>query len=187
MKKFIKKLTISLVKLKKLIALCKSFSQPLCRIEEIDVANNRIIIHCQGARSLIKTTIEEAILESAIIDNLSARQACWLGYYHGKALREGKLKQNPTKTGFLLRYSQKRYNVVALEHQSLKIIYIDTKTRAEHSQHVISLARDKEFLKNISSSQACYIGIWAGIAVAKHGPGILNKELKLPPYLRIVK
>ena len=175
----------------KVILFSSNLISPNYRLEEIDLTNERVVLYCCGSKAFLKITIEEIILNATIIDDIHSVQACWLGYYHGKSLREGKRKQPLSPGHFLLRPSLKKYNIVGLDHRDLKIIYLDNKFRVRHSKLVTSLAQDNDFLENISPSQACYIGIWAGIAVGKHGTVILKNDHQEIPnyyeYLRLVK
>jgi hypothetical protein len=157
----------------------------LYRIEEICISKREIIFYGRDSRTIIKASFEEAINTPGIIFNLPPIHACWIGYYYGKALREGQL--TPKNIGFLLRPSKKRYNIISLDHRNSIITYIDLKDRSEHTASIIELARNNEFLENIGPSQACYIGIWTGIEVAKHGSEILISKPSNVPHLRIVK
>ncbi|MDP1574321.1 MAG: hypothetical protein Q8L78_05270 [Coxiellaceae bacterium] len=193
MKNFKNKLLVLLEKFRRAYRLSKFLQQTPCRLEEIDLKNNKVIIHCYVSRTEMNLSTKDAISEAKLINSLPSLQACWLGYYYGKSLREGKMSNKKfskhENKHLLLRSSKKRYSIVGLEHRNFMIAYIDLKTRIEHTKPAIELAQDNYFLENIGPSQACYIGIWSGIAVAKHGSGILHNEepQRIAPYLRVVK
>lgn len=157
----------------------------LYRIEEICISKREIVFYGHDSRTIIKASFEEAINTPGIIFNLPSIHACWIGYYYGKALREGQL--TPKNMSFLLRPSKRRYNIISLDHRRSTITYIDLKDRSEYTTSITELAKNHEFLENIGPSQACYIGVWTGIEVAKHGSEILVSKPRSIPHLRIVK
>src|SRR3990167_8392924 len=57
---------------------------PFCNIEEIDLSQNTVSIHCKGVRTPIKFTFDEIINDDIILSNLSPKHASWIGYYYGK-------------------------------------------------------------------------------------------------------
>ncbi len=57
------------------------------KLEEIDFKANKVIIRCRGLRTVIKTSIEEAVYDYSLIQGLSPVEACMLGGYLGRYLR----------------------------------------------------------------------------------------------------
>jgi hypothetical protein len=158
------------------------------RIEEIDPMTNRVIIHCYGTRTLIKTNLSDAIYDVSLLNGLPSKQTCWLGYYHGKSQREaiisGKKTIQTQDASFLLSYNQERYKIVSMDRHS-RITYIDVNTQKNHIESPVNILKNKLIISNFGPSQSCYIGILAGIEVVKYGEEILSLPNK--PLLTIVK
>lgn len=57
------------------------------KLEEIDFKANKVVIRCRGLRTVIKTSLEEAVYDYSLIQGLSPMEACMLGGYLGRYLR----------------------------------------------------------------------------------------------------
>jgi len=161
------------------------------RISSIDPENQTAILHLIHKSIFIKQTFAEIISDTEIIEGLSCQQACWIGVYYGKALRNAlKSKshfKNIKKPSYLLQHKYGCYKIVS-ENRDGTIGCIHIKTRKELIAHPVSIAQDNTFIKHFDANQACYIGILAGIAIEKKG-SISEAEIKRAsvPYLRAVK
>lgn len=157
-------------------------------VREIDADKMRTILYCKRAKSFFKVSLESAISDPAIIKKIHPVQTCWIGYYYGKALREGKLKSKSLNTNILLNSPGKRYMITGLEQGGLAMTYRDHETHTEYTKSVADLAQNNKLLEAFGPGPACYIGIWAGKAVAKHGTEILIiKPAVTRPSLRVIK
>jgi hypothetical protein len=167
----------------------RSAEQALYRIEEINTSLNEVVLHSRGARATLRTTITETIADHNIVNNLSALQACWLGYYYGKQQRaetspNKKSKHASKHVAFNLQIGKGHYKIVSQEREG-EIKYIDVLTRKEFKDQPLDIAQNELLISQFDPSQACYIGMLAGLAANRHGNLQVNKQSR--PILRIVK
>lgn len=170
--------------------------QTLCRIEEVNVTRQQVIIHCRMVNEAIKLTFSEAVANIKLISNLPPTQASWLGAYYGKVLAETAQNINSLKkkhsVPFLLQNTRGRYTISS-EKRSGEIKYYDKINKIEFIEHPITIASNEYIISEFDPTQACYIGLLAGIymenkkiksnIVDQHH---LEKILKNPPKLRLV-
>lgn len=185
--------------LKNLYQLIKGDSRFSYRLEEIDAGSNKVIVCCRGLRTIIKTSLEEAICNSALISGLSPMESCILGGYFGRALKNSQhsSREISKKAGglsFLLSNKKGQY-CMAFQNRSGEVGYFDQKTKKEFLAHPLEIARNPSLISKFDSSQACYIGVLAGLNFEKliqlENEATKNTKLKKsgsqPPLLRIVK
>lgn len=157
------------------------------RIEEINVVTNRIVIQCYGMRTLIKTTFSEAIYDSTILHGLPPKQASWLGYYYGKSLWETSANKKTNKKqeiNFLPRFNKERFKIISMDRYS-NITYLDMTLNKTYTEYPVEIIKNKYVITHLGSSQACYIGILAGMEATKHGANIFSTPIK--PTLTLIK
>ena len=164
-----------------------------CRIEEINIPKRSFTIYFQGTRTTINLTLEEVIARSHIIQGLPPKEACILGICYGRLLKQ-KIIKSAENIEFLLKNERGKYKIIYQDHRSEKLCYVDQKTKKEFQEHPIILAKANPIIADFDSSQACYIGILAGISFEKNfnhdkktGENNLEKMLGKHPQLRIVK
>ena len=166
-------------------------------VEEIDVKNNNIVLRYRGSNAIIKTSFVSAISNEKVVNGLSPIHACWLGGYFGRTLRDfleyNEALKELNSIPFLLKNSHGHYKIV-FRNRSGEIGYINKKTNKEFVEHPLTVANNNYIISGFDSSQACYIGILAGISMertisqdAKTGQNQLDKLLKKPPKLRLVR
>ena len=164
------------------------------KIEEVNLQKNLVVLHCTGTRTVLKLTIENVIADSAIINGLSAGQACVLGGCYGRMMRSAsdrtkKLKSAKEMT-FLLSNKSGRY-VIRYQHRNGEIGYYNKKTRQEFTEHPLTIVNNHYIISEFDPTEACYIGILAGSSLGRailsgkelnHAEELINKS----PKLRIV-
>ena len=164
-------------------------------IEEINMKSHLVVIRCIGSRTIVKLTLESLVTDRTIINGLSAQQACMVGGYYGRLLRaslEGREAFKKVKNmTFLLNNKGKRY-IIAFQNRNGNIGYYDKKTRQEFVEHPLSMVNHDYIIAGFDPSEACYIGILAGINIEKavsSGKELnsVDSLLNKPPKLRIVK
>lgn len=166
-------------------------------LEEIDMKSHVVIIRCRGTRTVIKQRIESLISDMVTIKGLSPKQACLLGGYYGRALRaamEGRDALKKAKSmSFLLSNNHGHYKVL-YQNRDGGIGYINQKTSREFVEHPLVIATSEHIISEFDSSQACYIGILAGISMEKAismdeklGTHKFEELLNKRPKLRIIK
>lgn len=141
-------------------------SNPLCRIEEINLEKKVIIIHCRGINSPIKLSLDEAIYDTMILSNLTPKQASWIGYYYGKYYRgsiNSKKNQN-SFVDFAIDEESARFKIKMLDRQGNIIYSYDDRLCAIQP---IKALNDESIINNFAPMQACYIGILAGTSTKK--------------------
>ena len=161
------------------------------RLSSISIEEQTAILHVVNKSIFIKQTFSEIISNSDVIEGLSCEHACWIGVYYGKALRNALDRKtnlkNIKKPSYLLQHKYGHYKIIC-ENRDGTIGCIHTKTRNELNAHPLSIAQDKIFINYFDVSQACYIGILAGISIEKKQyTSLTGIKKQIAPYLRIVK
>ena len=94
---------------------------------------------------------------------------------------------------FLLTNTRGRYTISS-EKRTGEIKYYDKKYKREYLEHPITIASNDYIISEFDSTQACYIGILAGICMEntkvrdeRTGQQQLEILLKKPPKLRFVE
>lgn len=175
----------SLSSLKHIYEHIRELDNTLFRIEEIDLSSQAVIFYCQGVNTVLKMPIPEAISDDAIISNLRPTQACWLGYYYGKIARDIPSLTKRNVSDFLLCFSQGQFKILSQDRKG-DITYIDTKTKEIYTENPIELSKNEFVISRFDPSQACYIGIIAGINISRVGESVFSKR-KIHPILKVVK
>lgn len=169
------------------------------RIAEIDSFSQQVVIHIKSKNIFIRYSFSEAITHMNIIDEISPLEACWIGGYYGKSLRAsfGKGQQALKKAedmSFLLRKKRGLYKIM-FQNRSGEIGYCNQNTGQEFVEHALTVANNLCLISNFDPSQACYIGILAGINMkrALDVDSKLNQNNNIsnlttsPSYLRVIK
>lgn len=157
------------------------------RISSIDIETQTAMLHLIQKNIFFKLSLSTIISTSQIIEGLSCQHACWVGTYYGK-LRMMNLKRNsPTKPSrksrYLLKHKYGQYKIIC-ENRNGTVDCLHVKTGQIININPLSIATDDIFIKRFDATQACYIGILAGISMTKE---IKPTAKKVVPYLRIVK
>lgn len=161
------------------------------RLEEIDISKKIVVVRSRGARAVLKLSIAEAIADPSIIANLLPSQACWLGYYAGlvydpsEIQRQKQLLKKNADSGFALKCNKGCYRIVSQDRKG-EITFVETTTQVVKTSFPIDIAQDDMVISSFDTSQACYVGILAGIHAAKYGAN-LNVKMNKRPILRIIK
>ena len=172
-------------------------TEPYYRIVGVNISTQEMSFRIKGKAVLLKCKFSEAVADADIISGLLPTDACWLGGYYGRVLIatiEGRDKIKKIKSlGFLLENPTAQYQVVFL-NRSGSLVYLDKKTGQEFTELPLSLVSKPNIISKFDSTQACYIGILAGVEMGKNGGKIKNltaspfePEVKSYPPLRIVK
>lgn len=182
--------------LKSLRELAAHYRRSLYQIEEIDIQTRRVIIHCRGTRTVIKTTIEAVVSDYRLIAGLSPVQACLIGGYVGRAIQakhhDGNAIKETRKMSFLLENHDGQYRIV-FQDRSGQVGYVDKKSKQEFVELPLTIVKNEYAISRFDPSQACYIGILAGISLEKAilrnqktGDDSIEQILHKPPRLRVV-
>lgn len=162
-----------------------------CRLLEIDILRQEVKFQLKVKLPILKCSLYQAINDLRLISQLSSVEACYLGGHYGKVLSEKRLKSdNQSSMSFLLKNSLGRYSIVC-QDRSGRIGYYDKYSKTTFSKKPIDIVKDENIIKYFNSSQACYIGILAGIELIS----LPQKDEGRTPckpfmdklYLRIVK
>lgn len=164
-------------------------------IEEIDMPGHLVYLRCVGTRIVIKFKIESLIADMSVVNGLTPGQSCVLGGCYGRLLRaalEGRDALSRAKRmDFLLSNRSGRYKIT-FQNRNGDIGYFDQKTGQEFVEHPLSLVSNDFVVSELDPSQACYLGILAGISVEKavssgKGDELIDELMARAPSLRIVK
>src|SRR3990167_4921549 len=142
---------------------------PLCSIEEIDISQKTVSIHCKGVRTPIKLTFYEIINDDMILSNLSPKHASWVGYYYGKyytdLISQNTGHHDSLNFDFSTNASSGKLNILMLARNS-DLIYLD-KNDKSHIISPIKVVTQENLIAGFDPIQACYIGILAGTSRSK--------------------
>lgn len=174
--------------LKDYVSSIKSSIRSRYHIEEINLAENKLILRCRYSRSFIKTSLDDATSSAGVIEHLCPLQACWLGYYYALSFKQAYRKgfNEPSPLGFKLQMKHGRFKIVSYHHQSRILTYLDTKLNKVYKEPITMVVQARYIIEHIDPTQACYIGMQAGYAVNKYGVEILQ-ERPARPMLKIVQ
>ena len=167
------------------------------RIEELDAKHERVVIRCRGNRMVLKLSFAGVLRDERLVAGLPAIQACVLGGYIGRALRSSRSGRDALRRAkqmtFLLKNNRGRYKMV-FQNRTGEIAYIDKRSKREYLEHPLAIVGHEYIMREFDPSQACYIGILAGVSMEKAldleqktGQKTLSKLMKTPPKLRIVE
>ncbi len=156
----------------------------LCHIEEINLTEKTIIIHCKGVDAPIKLTLDEIINDPIILANLSSKQASWIGYYYGKHYSELINEKNVYSNilNFSIDDASGKSQIIMLNRHG-HLIYSNQNNIYTISP--INAMRSETIITQFTPIQACYIGLLAGACNPKkinHKTDRLTKA-----HLKIVK
>ncbi|MFN7096936.1 MAG: queuosine precursor transporter [Gammaproteobacteria bacterium] len=153
--------------LNKMISSLTQFSKLAFRLDKINVDNNTINIYCRGTRVTITQKISEIIFNLNIIYNMPSQQTSYIGYYYGylgytSNVAHELLLAPKKKKSFILRFNKAKYMILSTFRNG-NIEYKNIYTDEIHIKHPSEIYRNESVIANFESSQACYIGILAGI------------------------
>ncbi|OGT41295.1 MAG: hypothetical protein A3F13_09865 [Gammaproteobacteria bacterium RIFCSPHIGHO2_12_FULL_40_19] len=159
-------------------------------LEEIDISKKVVVVRSRGARAVLKLSIAEAIADPSIIANLLPVQACWLGYYAGLLYDPAEIQKQKqylknAEGVFSLKCAAGQYRVVSQDRKG-EITYMKSNDTDVITEYPINIVQDEVTISKFDASQACYIGILAGIYVTKYGNNAQTIQKK-PPILHVIK
>ncbi|MCW5588733.1 MAG: hypothetical protein KIT27_03625 [Legionellales bacterium] len=160
----------------------------LCRVEGIDLQKQEVRLFNRTNKAFIKLSFADLIDDTGLLSQIPSTHACWIGYYYGiiyqESVRAGNVSAN--RPQIILKQNRGKYS---FRSHILRgpIVYIDLETRQTHRELPLDIVRNEYVLMNFDQTQACYIGILAGIEYVKSGKKHWSKRSNVPPILRIVK
>jgi len=168
----------------------------LYTIEKIDTVAQSVIIRLCGTDTIIKLNYHNLISDESILSGLTPEQTCMIGGYFGRhfiAHKENQTHSTLRNFSFLLQKNQGSYYITHLNRDG-KIGYINKYTRKEFVEEPITIVNHRHIVSNFDPTQACYIGILAGMNIEKTMRSScttkrdkLKKKLDQKPVLRVVK
>ncbi len=170
-----------IAKLKKLKKIFKSLlkpKQPLFKLIEIDIDNTRAQIQCSGLATLIKISFAELINDTYVLNNLSPKHACWVGYYY--MLSKTKSGKNFKQPGLKFQKTNDKFCIISQDRQG-ELTCLDRHTNKNFKALPLQIAENEELIKFFSPIEACYIGILTELQIRK------QPKTAIKPLLTIVK
>lgn len=164
-----------------------------CRIASINLEKQEVVFHVQQKSIFLTCSFDEAIGDLSILESLGSTQACWLGGCYGRALKRSFTNKEAFRTtksqSFLLRNTKRGCYQIAFQARNGDIGYFNKSSRREFTDSPVSLAKNDYIISKFSPSQACYIGILAGIFIEKNAFGLISggRPAAPRPALRVVK
>lgn len=146
-----------------------------CEIKKFDLQRKEVIIYCYGVRIIIiKSSIADIVNDPNIVVNLPSYQSCLLGYYYGKLCAKSNDGASFLRRGsFLLRFTHGRFKIFSFDREKV-VTYIDVQSNKTYRRSPLLMVQDQSIIYQLDSSQACYIGILAGLMVEKQGAQIIK-------------
>jgi hypothetical protein len=135
------------------------------KVIDINPDTLNVVIRCINTTTNVKDKIPYIIKDKDILSGLEPVEACWLGYYYGRAIQKKSadvVKKSTDDVSFLLRNTRGKYRIHSLNRGGM-ISFIDTSTNVISEKLVIRIAKDEAMVNQFDPSQACYIGILAGL------------------------
>jgi hypothetical protein len=171
--------------------------EPACRLVAFDRATQVVAFQVKYSQNILQCSLSEAINDPGIIANLSSREACWLGGYYGRSITASEeartARRNVQNMAFLLSAKFGRYQI-NFQNRDGSVGYFDKKTQQSFVEQPITVVSDAYIIGQFDSTQACYMGILAGISIekarscdAKSGSKVLEGLVSKKVQLRIVR
>lgn len=169
-------------------------SKPKYRIVEVNTDSQEMTFCAIGKSVLLKRKFSDAVGDNNLISGLLPMDACWLGGYYGKSLKDNIAGRNKfkksTHISHLLDNPLSQYRIFSIKRNG-DIVYCDKNSKVELSGLPLILARDESIISRFHPTQACYIGVLAGLNFEKKLQSTNKDSLefvcKKPPSLRLVK
>lgn len=155
------------------------------RIVDLKAEKLEVVIKCLKTTALIDDKIPNIIKDEEILAGLEPIDACWLGVYYGRALNKEpnkKIQKLTQDVNFLLKNKRGRYRIHSLNRGG-RVSYLDTETNVSHEEWPVEIAKNETLINQFDPSQACYIGILAGLQGGKS----TSKKNGGKPSLMLVK
>jgi|GEM_PF-709883 len=149
----------------------RQFSKPAFRLDKINYQTSTASLYCRGARVVINQKISELICNANIIHNMSAIQSSYLGYHYGLMMDNEKsdisfLLNKTRKSKFFLNFN-KSENIILSITRDGRINYKNKNLDEINTKYPLDIYNNESILTRFEPSQACYIGILAGISQKK--------------------
>lgn len=140
------------------------------RIQDINDKNHKVTVRCSGSRAIIVTHLMAIVGQAKIISGLSPEQACFLGGFYGRALSKNlggiEAFKKARKLQMLLQNNCGRYKII-YQNRDGEVGYFDQKKQIEYLEHPLDIVNQTSLIMGFDPSQACYLGILAGIELEK--------------------
>jgi uncharacterized integral membrane protein (TIGR00697 family) len=166
----------------------RDFSKPEFRLDKINSETNTASIYCRGARVVINQKIQEIICNADIIHNMRSIQSSYLGYYYGLLMKAEKsdinfLLNKKRKSKFFLRSAEGKNTILSITRDGF-INYKSKNSDKIHTKSPLDIYRNESSLIYFEPSQACYIGILAGLSQKKSSSSCVSLKLILNENMR---
>lgn len=133
-----------------------------CRLENIDLSSQSVIIYCKGVELPISVRLENIIQDESMLNSLSSFHASKIGYAFGilfiQHCNQKNCSRNLKLNNFILRDTkQSRYNILYL-NRSGDITFQDKLTEKNYTKTPCMIFNKKILIDSFSASQSFYIG-----------------------------
>lgn len=154
------------------------------RLTDINPDTLIVVLKCLNSSALLKDKLPKIINDKDILSGLEPIEACWLGYYYGKAIQKksGQEKKKLESNVSLLMQNKRGKLLIYSFNRGGTISYLDTETKLTITEDPLLIAKNPDLINQFDPTQACYIGILSGLQIQKD----VSKEL-VKPVLWLVK
>lgn len=167
-----------------------------CRLLEIDLSKQEVKFQVKMKLPVLKCSIGEAINELNLVTHISAIEACYLGGHYGRMISARWVdssisRKENKKITLLMTNNEGRYQIL-YKDRSGNIGYYDKKLQKEFIESPLMIVNNEKLVSSFNSSQACFIGISAGLLLGKktlksNTTDEPNCLVKKRPHLKLVK
>jgi hypothetical protein len=181
--------------IKQLVKLFNGVSPIRYKVVAIDMELRKVSFRPKKKAAVITYSFSEAVADLDLIGGLTPEEASWIGGYFAKSLRgmSGKARSKCSRKSMddLMSGAGSRYQIIT-RHRDGRVSYIDKLSKEKYQEHPVTIVTTKSILRDFSPSQACYIGILAGLGLDKLDSTFTDKDertqyLNEYPKLRVVK
>jgi hypothetical protein len=137
---------------------------------ELHLARQEAVLQIKGKGITITLPFSQLASDVEILSSLSPLHASCFGVYYGRALRasiEGREHLKKSKhISYLLRNAKGDYKVL-YQNKDGTVGYIDEKTKKIYINTPTAIVKNNHLICQFDPSQACYLGILAGMSLEK--------------------
>lgn len=162
------------------------------RIIMIDPKKQNAILQIKDKNVIFKSNVIQILYDANILKGLAPKDASHLGIVYGKILKKVSDNKSFLKNDRMMNLLQNnngKYRIL-YERRDKKIGYVNIISNDVYIESPLEIANNKEVINQFNPSQACYIGILAGIMLEKSKYKKLNSIIQTDnnqPNLKIVK
>ncbi|MHB1948958.1 MAG: hypothetical protein ACYCQI_12700 [Gammaproteobacteria bacterium] len=152
------------------------------RIVELNLKKQEVVLNVKRRSLILRYNYAEVIKEIWLIEALSIEDAALLGYFYGRCYRISQADKKQTKkispSPLLLKNNSGRYKIL-YHYRDGNIAYTDSRNQQQFLENPQAIMRNSHVINHFDSTQACYIGMLAGLSYEKMQTKNVRPSLKI--------